>query len=584
MQNNSQISFYYFFNLAKDQIQKQISEIENCFWINDVFHHTGYDNLCFVYKNNAFSVLIDITDENGTSYLPEDKKNQQILAAEKYNLIPCIFTIVVPDIKNFNNVEQIKPKTNGWNLVNTETKEQINPTDYIADEKKEFSEYEQRLLAINYTLHYLSSQKCEIVKIQSAIEDNPQIFFKDQYGELSWVIVRNKKLEEQQYNISEEVQNISNEYPKNDGYYAEVLIKSIRENVAELNRTDNLSLKLFKFDRVYTTHTNFSEEDMQTLLIKAINTFPIDFSENLAVYSVPYYDELLFKISAKYINDTKLISKDFVAIPIKYDDNIRENKNLGLYLYHIDDKNSHYAKRGYVNPEEVIIAQNVHIAVIRRVSGVTVSEKYVSSVISFEGAFEKDIKRQQFVMFREILLKYGKASAKKLFDILQKGINTIEQNQLAKNSPLYKFTDGKQYYEIYKEFVDDYLKTLNIIADFPQKAYDKAINDILQPKNFMFDFYHTKNTFIDIKKQEFNFIDFYFDSVNIEKLKQYNALEFFRNVLVGTNYFSRTQPMDYIVYPDEIAQYEKYQKIITDKINKASPEKYRIEYLKRDIL
>ncbi|MCR5265580.1 MAG: hypothetical protein K6E29_03190 [Cyanobacteria bacterium RUI128] len=311
--------------------------------------------------------------------------------------------------------------------------------------------------------------------------------------------------------------------------------------------------------------------------MESIKNFPIEIKDKVGVFLLAHYKDLILKIKSDYLDNPETIPKDIVPIPVKYSDDVISNPNFGLYLYHVDKRDSEFAQKGYANPKDVIVLDKASISIIKRVSGKAVYEDYIRPLGSVEGVFNEDPHRKQFIILKDISSKYGREAVLKALDFCKEGVTDIKEGQLADNSEEYKFVIPDQYYVNYKNFVVSYLTYLKNLANLPQKTYDNAVTNILTPKEFVFDFVHTANTFIDWNTQEFNFIDFNFDDETIKSMAEVNMIELFRNVLAGIHKNSKTQPMDYICYPDDVADYENSVHIITEKINQAAPQEYKIK-------
>ncbi|MCR5265581.1 MAG: hypothetical protein K6E29_03195 [Cyanobacteria bacterium RUI128] len=174
-QNRPNVSFMMFFNIAKQELSKKINASDQCSWLNDKLIINSYDNLSFKYKNQIFSVLIDIQNKDGHSFLPADKIKPQLEVAKQNNFIPCIFPVIVPEIENFHSIEQLKLKNNGWNLYHTESKQEITPEDITGDEQIETSDTEFQIMA-DYTVEdYLRTKQCQIMNISHHAYPEPQI-------------------------------------------------------------------------------------------------------------------------------------------------------------------------------------------------------------------------------------------------------------------------------------------------------------------------------------------------------------------------------------------------------------------------
>ncbi|MCM1265677.1 MAG: hypothetical protein NC200_05705, partial [Candidatus Gastranaerophilales bacterium] len=175
-------------DIADLQLNKLKQKLDGFLWLHSEYLATAYDDKTFSYKNNIFSIIVDIQDESGKSYLSKDVIKRQIKAAKKYNWIPCRFPVVVKDAYD-SDFSKMHSKTSRWNLYHTITNEEINPENY--DEKKvEMSDWELHNFAIKYMARYLQAKHCAILSFQDALEIDPQIWFNDAAGNRSFLIVR----------------------------------------------------------------------------------------------------------------------------------------------------------------------------------------------------------------------------------------------------------------------------------------------------------------------------------------------------------------------------------------------------------
>ena len=164
----------------------------------------------------------------------------------------------------------------------------------------------------------------------------------------------------------------------------------------------------------------------------------------------------------------------------------------------------------------------------------------------------------------------------KMLENCKNGVSIIEPNALAEGSERLELFEPKLFYKNYRAFVDSYKQSLKDISEFPQQSYDKAVNTILSKKDFIMDFQHTNNTFVDLDKKEFNFMDFVFDKAMYPKYHYDNPIKEFRNVLMGKCFSSKyPTPRAFIMMPEDIKFVKEYSSKINDKVNIASPDKFK---------
>lgn len=151
-------------------------------WIKADLTWPSFDHLTFAYRNQVFSVLVDLIHD-GRSTLSSQEVKRCIDACTEHNLIPCVFAV---------NSRSITPLKEGWNLLHLENRTVVIPDDYVDDVKVEMSEWELRNFAIQIVRdHIKKSIQGDVLSYCDVIGIDPQIWFEDQQGNCSWVIVRN---------------------------------------------------------------------------------------------------------------------------------------------------------------------------------------------------------------------------------------------------------------------------------------------------------------------------------------------------------------------------------------------------------
>lgn len=151
-------------------------------WIKADLTWPSFDHLTFAYKNQVFSVLVDLVqDRRGT--LTSNEVKRCIDACTENNLVPCIFPV---DAGSF------RPLKDGWNLSNPESGASVVPNDCVDDIKVEMSEWELRNFAIQIVRDHIEKNlKGSILSYCDVLGIDPQIWFDDQHGNRCWVVVRN---------------------------------------------------------------------------------------------------------------------------------------------------------------------------------------------------------------------------------------------------------------------------------------------------------------------------------------------------------------------------------------------------------
>lgn len=240
-------------DIAGIQIQANMAILNNCKWIRAEFTYPAFDSMNFIYKNQVFSVIIDIQDEEGKSYLPEHYIKRQLYASKEYNLIPCKFPVVVPDPHN-PDISQVKSKNKGWNLFHTETDEPIIPEHLATTEKVEMSDWELRNFGIKFVMKYLQSQHLSIHSYQDTLEVDPQIWFDDKDGKKCWVVVRCERYPSTEAKKPKQMKEIIRRCFKNEGYFASIVVIPANDDKDDekLYRMSNVRINFSGFEKIHS--------------------------------------------------------------------------------------------------------------------------------------------------------------------------------------------------------------------------------------------------------------------------------------------------------------------------------------------
>ncbi|MCR5265198.1 MAG: hypothetical protein K6E29_01225 [Cyanobacteria bacterium RUI128] len=236
-------------NIAGNRIQNMINTLEGCRWLRAEYTYPSFDSMNFAYKNKIFSVVIDIRDEEGNSYIPEEYVKRQLYAAEVYNLVPCKYIVTV-DNPEAPDLSSLKPANEGWNLFNTKTEEEVIPEQTATDEKTEMSEWEMRTIGIRFIMNYLKSKKYIVRNFQDTLEVDPQIWFEDANGKRSWVLLRCSKSGEE-LKKPEKMNEIIRRCFKFDGYYIHIAFSSFNTD-QKLYRDEKYKTDVLMFEKIHS--------------------------------------------------------------------------------------------------------------------------------------------------------------------------------------------------------------------------------------------------------------------------------------------------------------------------------------------
>lgn len=238
-------------NITGTHLQKHIDTIDGCHWLRAGYTYPSFDDMNFIYKDSIFSVIIDIQDEEGFSYLPDEFKRRQLFAAKKYNLVPCKFPVVVnnPHSPDMNTVRALNE---GWNLIHTETSDNIIP-DNIKSDRTEFSEWEYRHYSVAHVIEYLKQNGMKILSYQDTLEIDPQIWFENDKQKQSWMIVRTQKIDKKNTSKPKALKEMIEKCFTKDGYYSLVSFEVDDEYKKRLYRGDDYKISIVEFEKVHTT-------------------------------------------------------------------------------------------------------------------------------------------------------------------------------------------------------------------------------------------------------------------------------------------------------------------------------------------
>lgn len=241
-------------DIAGTQIQKNMAILNDCRWIRAEYTYPAFDSMNFIYKNKVFSVIIDIQDEEGKSYLPEVYAQRQLYAAKEHNLIPCKFVVIIDNAEE-PDFEKVRAKSGGWNLYHTETNEEIIPEHLATVEPTEMSEWELRNFTIRFVMKLLKSQNMKIHSFQDTLEVDPQIWFETPEGKKCWVIVRHALSPEKEAKKPDKLKEIIRRCFKYDGYFAGILLTPANdvEKDMKLYRNGSVKIDFSGIEKIHST-------------------------------------------------------------------------------------------------------------------------------------------------------------------------------------------------------------------------------------------------------------------------------------------------------------------------------------------
>lgn len=565
---------------AQNNLNNMLSQTGKCIWYHANYKSPYFDNLCFLYGNTVFSVLIEVIDENNTSYLRQKHIDRQLAVAEQYNFIPCKYSVVVPNPYDLNNV-RIKALNNGLNLVHTQTNEKIVPKNIATNEKVLMSDWEIRHFSILFTAANLKSQGCKIARLQDTMEVDPQIWFYTPDGISSWAIVRFSTPDKKEELDEDKLNQILSHGFKNNGFIAEVQVNP--EEGTKLYRNTNPNAQITSFRSIHSlkdfetkSKGDIFKEDCKELVLSSVAHKKISLGSLCEIYSIPNYPGYLLKIGTTHVRSINEFPDNYKFVKIRYSKSVEDNEYFGLPVYAMLPEDSPITKRGYITPLEIKNDRDKQLIILRKIPGEPVGAQYRHFFLDIAGEGDIYAFKEQSKNLMEIYAKYGEECTRSVLNRMAQGLLSLKKDELGPGSKPYKFVEPKIYETGYRIFLIHYFDTLKQLAALPQEAYNQAVENILLPVDLTFDFNHPKNTLIDYSKNKFYFIDFEYRKEIIEAAKKENSIEKFRDILLGKNIHLSIQPKDMLFNAPNINTYNKLAKIITLKLNNAAPNNLKL--------
>lgn len=213
-------------------------------WLRKELTSPSFDDMNFSYKNQVFSLLVELKDK-GVNILPEYRKKIFQEVCSKNNLIPCIFPI---DIKT------LAPLGKNWNLFHLYTNAPIDPLMVAGDEKIPMSEWEFNNFAIFQVMQFLDSKKLKIHSFCDAPDITPQIWFQDQDSKTAWIIVKYALYPTKAQDIIvDNVEQVVSTIADYDGYVAKIAFMPMAEG--DYNRKSGFYVSFNGLEKVYKART-----------------------------------------------------------------------------------------------------------------------------------------------------------------------------------------------------------------------------------------------------------------------------------------------------------------------------------------
>lgn len=183
--------------------------------------------------------------------LEKEKADNQIRSSiydydeqQAEDLIPCIFPIK-------NKKTLLSLPDDEWNLYDIRTNELVNPLVVATDEKVMMSDYEFNNMAVSIVKDYIRKEKMKFESYCDIIGIYPQIWFKDENDEMSWIYViysTNGKFS----NVSKELDKLITGMPQFNGYIAQVGLACAEKDGPY--RGAGFYIKFNGIEKIYSAH------------------------------------------------------------------------------------------------------------------------------------------------------------------------------------------------------------------------------------------------------------------------------------------------------------------------------------------
>jgi len=152
-------------------------------WLKTKLTRPSFDSFSFRYKNQVFSVLIDLIELIDLDFISQTTgmaKKLQIDFCNENNMIPCLFKVKK---RNF------QPVTGGWNLFDTRDGKKINPFELAGSKLVKISDWEMLNWGVNFVVEKIMNEGNKILSFTDAPGISPNIWFEDKKGDKHWVQV-----------------------------------------------------------------------------------------------------------------------------------------------------------------------------------------------------------------------------------------------------------------------------------------------------------------------------------------------------------------------------------------------------------
>ena len=233
-------------------------------WIKAELTYPSFDHLTFAYKNSVFAVVIELINNTETSFSLQQKE-RLLNACNENNLIPCLFKVNLQESiykvfktnnSNYNQDDfELNSVEQGWNLFDPINNNKIDPINLSTEEPAIMSKWELSNFAIQIVTADIIKEENQVLSFCDMPEINPQIWFKNKEGKVSWIIVKHITNDDDlDYRKWLGLEQKKNQLLPYDGYYASVQFESKKSNsMMILNRGNQILANYKGLERIYVS-------------------------------------------------------------------------------------------------------------------------------------------------------------------------------------------------------------------------------------------------------------------------------------------------------------------------------------------
>ena len=151
-------------------------------WIRGLPFNPTFDDMIFRYKNQIFSVYVDIVPQGQKWHTYQNAAHLlQLRVCREHGLIPCCYPL---------DRHSLKPLTAGWNLFHTETGAPIDPQALATDIPIPMGAWEQSSYAIDILIRNLTEKGAKILSWSDIPGILPQMWFLAEDENPRWLVVQ----------------------------------------------------------------------------------------------------------------------------------------------------------------------------------------------------------------------------------------------------------------------------------------------------------------------------------------------------------------------------------------------------------